>query len=88
MSALISTFGLERKTKSELQWLWKECTGHAPHPSWRKSALISGIKARAADKIDQHWAESQKPKIARSLCEITAAEVNDWLRTLPREEAA
>lgn len=82
---LISSFGLERKTKAELQIHWKDMAGMMPDPSWKKSELISGLRKMIEAARERHFKEASKPKRAQSLCQITASEVNDWLKTLPTE---
>jgi hypothetical protein len=85
---LISSSGLESKKKAELKNHWKSMSGSVPNPSWTKSDLISGIRKMIEAERERRFTDASKPKRAPSLCEITASEVNDWLKTLPRKDAA
>ncbi len=84
----IMRFGLERKTKAELQNAWKQIAGQNPDPKLKKDQLVEGIKRMLDEDNNRRFLEANAPRKPISLCEITASEVNDWLRTLPREDAA
>lgn len=82
---LISSYGLERKSKTELQKIYSVALGIWPDEKWKKRELIGDIRAAIEEDRERRFLEASTPAQRENPCEITASEVNDWLQTLPTE---
>lgn len=83
---LISSYGLERKTKAELLAHWQAMSGQVPDPKWTKAELAEGIRGMVEKSREQRYQDASAQKTPKSQCQIPASEVNEWLKTLPRKE--
>lgn len=82
---LISSYGLERKTKKTLQEHYRDLSGKLPDFRWKKDDLIPTIRKLLEAKREERFREATSIRQPKSLCEIPASEVNAWLESLPVE---